>query len=71
MASIASSAPAVGVINPDTMPLYWYALTTICRDSPRRSANGTITGMLIIGAVRFMSIWFGVQLPVFALEGDE
>jgi uncharacterized membrane protein YeiH len=30
----------------------------------------TITGMVVVAAVRVASIVFGLQLPVFALEGD-
>jgi uncharacterized membrane protein YeiH len=33
-------------------------------------SRATWAGMLIVLTVRLASIWFGLQLPVFALEGD-
>ena len=56
IASMASSAPAVGVIRFDTRLLYWNALTTICRDRPRRSAMGIMTGRLIMALPESLGI---------------
>jgi uncharacterized membrane protein YeiH len=33
-------------------------------------STASLAGMVVVAAVRLASIAFGLQLPVFALEGD-